>query len=244
MQGYELTERGKIAIAVFLAILLIVLAVILAIRVWNGSGSPFDNQRQPAETDHVYNPPDISDTPIPEGDDTSPEENQNNENGEQGSFDPPQEPTEEPEEEHVEEPDGEPKEEPTEEPEDSSEDEKSQEEASDGQAATTGAASINRSAGTMTFRFSPSSQDSLDDDTVAMISDFLDSPRNTANSQITVSIPQLSETETAKIISAVTDAFAEHGVAQRSLAFTIYRLNSSNNSYEIRLSFSQATSRK
>jgi len=248
MQGYELTERGKIAIAVFLAILLIILAVILALRVWNGSSSPFDNQQRPAETEHVYTPPDVSDTPPPEGSDVdSGDGNQENENGEQGSFDPPQDQTDEPADDPSEEPGDasgeEPSEEPSEGPDDSSEEEPSEEGAPGGQSAP-GAASINSAAGTMSFRFSPSSQDSLDASTIEMIGDFIKSPKNTSGAQIVVSIPQLPEEETAKIISAVTDAFAEQGVAQRNLAFTVYRLNTGSNSYEIRLSFSQATTRK
>jgi len=239
MKGYELTERGKIAIAVFLAILLIVLAVILAIRVWNGSGPSFNNQQPPQEPEQVYTPPEISNTPHPEDNETQPDGNP--ENGEQGSFDPPQE--QDDENEPPESSSQEPGEEPDDTSEEEPEDKQDQEEESNEQPAA-GSSSVNRSAGTMSFRFSPSSQDSLDADTKAMISDFLDSPRNTTNSQIVVSIPQLPEEETAKIISAVTDAFAEKGIAQRNLAFTIYRLSSGNSSYEIRLSFSQATSRK
>ena len=237
MQGYEITERGKIAIAVVIAILMISLAVILAARFLNGSSSPFDNQQQPAVPEQVYNPSDISNTPPPNDGDTEPVDNQEDEHGEHGSFDPPQEPDDEPS-------DGPSQEEPGDEPEDSSDDEPSQEQGAPGGQPATGATAVNISAGTMSFRFSPSSQDSLDADTVAKIGDFLKSPKNTANSQIVVSMPQLPEADTAKIISAVTEAFADKGVEQRNLAFTIYRTGSGNNSYEIRLSFSQATTRK
>ena len=235
MKGYELTERGKIAIAVFLAILLIVLAVILAIRVWNSPTSPFDNQQQPSEPDLVYNPPEISNTPLPEDNGVDTTGTEDNENGEQGSFDAPQEPTGETSENSSQEEQGET-------PDDSSEEEPEDEPQNNQQAA--GSPTLNRSAGTMSFRFSPSSQDSLDADVVAMIGDFIDSPRNTANTRIIVSIPQLPEEETSKIIAAVIDAFAEQGVPQSDLGFTVYNRSSGSDSYEIRLSFSQATSRK
>ena len=236
MQGYELTERGKIAIAIILAIFLIVLAVILAIRVWNGSSSPFDNQNRTSEQEQAYTPPEISSTPSPEGNGTPPEDAP--ENGEQGSFDPPQEPADEPSEDTVQDP--------SEETTDSTELDEEEPPQEEGQSALPVVAgpSLNRSAGTMSFRFSPSSQDSLDEDTIAMLGDFLDSPANTANSRVVVSIPRLPETETAKIIAAVTDAFAEQGVEQRDLAFTVYSSNSGNASYEIRLSFSQSVNRK
>jgi len=230
MKGYELTERGKIAIAVVLAILLIILAVILAIRVWNSPTSPFDNQQQPLEPDHVYSPPEIVITPQPEeGNDVDIDSTP--ENGEQGAFDPPQEPTEDPSDTLADETLDE-----------SSEDEHPQNETQDEIPATE--AHLNRAAGTMTFRFSPSTQDSLDADIIEMIADFISSPRNTADSRIVDSIPQLPERETATIITAVTDAFAQNGVAQRDLGFTVYNANSGNDSYEIRLSFAQTTNRK
>ena len=237
MKGYEITERGKIAIAVVIAILMIVLAIILALRFLNGSAPPFYNQNQPLEPEQVYTPPEISSTPSPEDIDVNPDETQ--ENGEQGSFDPPQEPVEDPDEDATQEPSEE-----AEEPEDETDAEDASESGSENGLQTNGEPSLNRSAGTMSFRFSPSSQDSLDDATVAMIGDFLDSPRNTTNTRIVVSMPQLPEVETSKIIAAVTEAFAQKGVAQRDLAFTTYSLSSGNSSYEIRLSFSQATSRK
>jgi len=230
MKGYELTERGKIAIAVVLAILLIILAAILAIRVWNSPTSPFDNQQQPLEPDYVYNPPEITIIPLPE--DSDDDIDSATENGEQGSFDPPQEPTEGAAEDLSEEAHDE-----------DYEDEHSQSETQDDIPATE-SARFNRAAGTMTFRFSPSTQESLDADTIAMIGDFISSPRNTADSRIVVSMPQLPEKETAKIIAAVTDAFAQNGVTQRDLGFTVYNTGSGNDSYEIRLHFAQTTSRK
>jgi len=230
MKGYELTERGKIAIAVVLAIFLIILAAILAIRVWNSPTSPFDNQQQPLEPDFVYNPPEITIIPLPE--DSDDDTDSATENGEQGSFDPPQEPTEDPAEELAEEALDE-----------SSEDEHTQNETQD-ETPATGGARLNRAACTMTFRFSPSTQESLDADTIALIGDFISSPRNTADSRIVVSMPQLPEVETAKIIAAITDAFAQNGVTQRELGFTVHNTSSGNDSYEIRLYFAQTTTRK
>ena len=240
MKGYEFTERGKIAIAVIIAILMITLAVILAVRFLNGT-PPLDNQPQASESGTADSPTDISNTPLPDGSGVD-SNDPTNENGEHGSFDPQEELSEDPEEPTL---DSSPEpadsaQEPSEEP---PEDEQTQENPPGRQPAT-GSASINRSLGTMSFSFSPSGQDSLDSDTVAMLEDFIASPRNTASSQIVIEIPQLSGNETSTIKSVVIDAFAKQGVAQSSLEFITYRSSSTDGSHDVRLSFSYPSNRK
>jgi len=103
---------------------------------------------------------------------------------------------------------------------------------------------LNLSRGTMVFRFSPDLQDSVDADTVSMLGEFLDSPKNTSNAIVLVEIPQLSENEQAIMITAVTDAFSQHGVAQHSLSFAIYQSTFDGDFYEVRLSFIQPANDK
>ena len=100
-----------------------------------------------------------------------------------------------------------------------------------------GPISINSTAGTMLFRFSPEIQDAVDEETLAMIGTFLKSPKNTSNARIAVEMPQLSEDETSKLITAVTEAFVSHGVALEKLAFATYQSDSSNGSHEVKLLF-------
>jgi len=223
MKGYEVTERGKIFIAVVIVIIMITLAVIIALRAWSSSPPPSDNQSHNIEPgpDYTDTPPVIADTPLPDGSGSYPYDSEDPP-GEQGSFDPSPEVPEEPDEPSEEEPDETP-EEPPEPPQ-------------------YGPISLNRSGGTMSFLYAPAEQDALDSDTVSMIEDFITSPRNTANARIVVEIPQLSENDRASLVSAVTEAFAKHGVAQRDLTFIANQSSPADGSYEVKISFVLPTS--
>ena len=203
MNNYELTERGKIVIAVVVAILLFVItAAILWFLAWNSSAQTPNDPPQSQAPVQDDPPPVISETPLPEGSgfDPAPEDPPNQEppqsdDGEQGSFDPP---------------DAQPE---------------------------IGPISLNLYDGTMLFRFSPDSQDALDAGTASMLEDFMGSPRNTAQSQIVVEIPDLSEEDTSILKSAIADAFSAHGIAQRSLSYVTRESDTDERVFEVKLSF-------
>jgi len=161
----------------------------------------------------------ISNGPLPEGsgldptDDPEDDENGDSgdkpENGEQGSFDPPDEPPEDPPDEPVEE------------------------------LPVIGPISLDRAEGTMAFNFSPTTQDSLDEATVSMLSDFITSPRNTRNSQIVVEVPRAFEADSPVVLEAISKALAPHGVKEDDIIMTTYRTQANERSFEVRLSFRQ-----
>jgi len=218
---------------------MISLAVILAVRFLNGT--PLENQPQASEPAPTDNPSDISSTPLPNESGVTPDEPSQSENGEQGSFDPNEDPSEDSSQDSIQEPS--PEDEPEDEPEDGFESGQTQENPPSRQTAA-GSASLNRSLGTMTFSFSSTGQDSLDADTIAMLGNFLDSPRNTEASQIVVEIPQLSGNGTSNIKSAIIDAFAQMDVSQSNLDFITYRSSSADGSFDVRLSYSYPSNRK
>ena len=88
MRGYEFTERGKIVIAVVIAIPLFIIAITLAVIAWNNSQPPPDD---PPSHSVPYSPeedPEISDKPLPDGSGFTPHEPSEPDGGEQGEFDP------------------------------------------------------------------------------------------------------------------------------------------------------------
>jgi len=219
MQKYELTERGKIAIAVVLVILLLSLAVVLAIRAWNGS-SPFENNGfytvDPDPDDQS-----ISDGPGQNGDGDSSGTDDPSGDGNTGEKAPDDDPGDDP--------DG----------------------TSDGSSGNisgnpseTEPVSFNQTAGTLSFSFSPGTQDSLDENVIAKIGDFIASPKNTSGAKIQIEIPQLSSAETTVIKNAVAEAFSGQGVALDNLAWITYRATTSSSFYSIKFSFIQTSSSK
>jgi len=103
---------------------------------------------------------------------------------------------------------------------------------------------LNLSAGTMRFVFAPRLQTSLDAATTTLLAEFLTSPRNTSSAQILVEMPELSEADTTTLISAVLDAFAQHGVSQESIVFLKDQTVVSDRYVEVKLSFYIDPSRK
>jgi len=199
MKKYELTERGKIIICVILVLLIFILpATIFAVKAWSNAPPPEDPPRSsaPEPEDTV-----VSDRPLPDGSGFNPLDPAENENGEQGSFDPP-----------VNDAIGEPE---------------------------FGPLNLDLAGGTMQFRFSPELQDSLDDDTISMLGEFIKSPMNTDRTQIVVEMPQLSEDNTSLLITAITEAFAMHGVRQEALAYVALQTNPDEDerSFEVKVAF-------
>jgi len=226
MKGYEVTERGKIIIAIVIVICIFVIpAIVLAVKAWSSSPPLPDN---PQHTEEPASDDEINDGPLPDGSGFNPNDPHDSGDTEQGSFDPPVDPDD------LDDPDetgdaGDP-----DNPGDSGVVEEPK----------YGPVSISRTHGTMTFRFSPGMQDSIDTASVSMIGDFLSSPKNTSDSQILIEMPLLSDDDVTKFINAISDTFASLGVEQKDLLFMTYQPSSEDsdsNLYDIRLSFSQAS---
>jgi len=208
MRGYELTDRGKVVIAVILVIIIFVIpATILAIRAWAVSTPPPEDPRQSAEPLPLPaddTPPEIEDRPLPNGSGFNPLDPSNHDPSQTDSdetdlSDPPQDP-------------------PLSQPEH-------------------GQAELNLAEGTMMFVFAPDIQDSLDDSTVSMLGKFLTSPHNTSNAKIAVEMPNLSEEDTSVLISALADAFSQHGVTQEKLVYAKNQTEPVERSFEVNLSY-------
>ena len=88
MRGYEFTERGKIIIALVVAIPLFLIAIFLGVIAWNNSQSPPDDPPVHSQAPITDEDPEISDEPLPDGSGFTPEEPPETENGEHGEFDP------------------------------------------------------------------------------------------------------------------------------------------------------------
>ncbi|MCL2629051.1 MAG: hypothetical protein FWD44_10240 [Oscillospiraceae bacterium] len=215
MNSYEITERGKIFIAVILvAILLILSSVILAIGSCSGSSPPDDPPaaHEPSPTPQDEDPV-VSNTPLPTP----------------GSgFDPPV-PTPDPTPTPTPEPPT-----PTPTPPHGGNGD------GDGygdRVPEFGPVGLNITEGTMLFMFSPAYQDLLDEETVSMLSDFLSSPKNTANAQVQVEMPDLSEDETTLLLSAVTKAFSNYNIKTSDIVYVKNRTEVTESNFEVKLSF-------
>ena len=235
MARYEFTERGKVIIVVLIIAILVIPASVIAFRVRNGSPPTDINGNQivqptPDDSRPDEQQPVVTESPQPNDNGYDPIDPPGEGNGEHGSFNPPVETPDEPDD--PEDPDdagdpGDPggEEQPPELPE-------------------IGPIGINRTAGTMRFLFAPELQESLDADTITMLGDFITSPRNTNDARILVEIPVLPAAQTTTLTLAIADAFSQYGVSQRVLSFDTYRSDLTEGSFEVMLSFIQASSPK
>ena len=209
MEGYELTDRGKIVITVVLVVLLLFLpAAILLFHAMAGQSSqlPDDQDLQasfspPSISAETPNPP-ITESPPPNG----------------GGFNPPE----------VSQPngDGDPGTTP------------SQNGQAPSRPPGSGQSSVNPTEGTLSFLFSPNLQSSLDDETSSMLDEFLRSPKNTTNSIIAVKTPQLSLDVSQKFVSIIVDSFAKRDVPETRLAYiTDSSVPLADGSFEVDMSF-------
>ncbi|MDR2571709.1 MAG: hypothetical protein LBD23_15640 [Oscillospiraceae bacterium] len=206
MYNYELTERGKIIIAIVLVLLLLVLpSVVLAVKAWNSTPLP-DDLPNSTVSDPEDTPEDPN-GPLPNGSGFDPNDDPQDDNGKKEPPDPTPDPTDDP-------PDVNP-------------------------------IIFDRAEGTVEFVFSPDLHESLDSDTVKILGDFIRSPKNVRGAQIAIEIPQLPEDELAIILSAITDAFAQHGISQELLAFITYPSQTLDvRSIDVKLSFLPPEDRK
>ena len=234
MSRYEFTERGKVIIVVLIIAILVIPASVIAFRVRNGSPPTDINGSQivqPTPDDSLPDEqePVVTESPPPDDNGYEPVDPPREGNGEQGSFDPPVEPPDEPDD--------------PEEPVDPG-DPGGDVHPPEPELPEIGPIGIDRSAGTMQFLFAPELQTSLDADTIAMLGDFITSPRNTNNARILVEIPVLPAAQTTTLTLAIADAFSQYGVSQRVLSFETYRSDLTEDSFEVMLSFIQTSSPK
>jgi len=89
--------------------------------------------------------------------------------------------------------------------------------------------------GVMKFMFTPSTQTSLDENTIAMLGAFLTSPQNTENAKIAVEIPQLPDAESNIITTAVINALTNFEVPLSKIIFYVYQAPSGMESYELKI---------
>lgn len=227
--GYEFTERGNVAIAIILAVLMFVVpAIILTYRAWNGNG--------PYEAD---SPPQLSavETETPEVVSTTPDsgENANQDSNDVDDNDANVPSTADSDDEYNDS-----------EAVDSAQNDDADQNDND----TTGAQhedtprdiEMSLSDGTMLFWMSPSDQGPLEPDVISTLGDFMTSPRNTYYTQIIVEIPDLPESEIQPFVSSVINAFAEHSISRNNFSFAPYQVNETAGSFEVRLHFATSPS--
>ena len=216
MYEYELTERGKILIAVVLVVLLLVMpSAFLIIKTMAAHPSqPMENPgMESTETPPPglqEQPPVISESPPPDGGGFSPPDNSG------GSSPPDDFPPIEVSDPTDPDPADEP--EPTPPPQ-------------------FGPVGGDPFGGTLSFLFSPSLQNTLDAGTTSMLDEFLASPKNTQDRLIAVELPQLSDEDAEKIVSALVSAFSVRGVSEQQLTYIIRPDRSGRGAFIVNLSY-------
>jgi len=108
----------------------------------------------------------------------------------------------------------------------------------------TGPVGLNIAEGTMSFLFSPQKQDSLDDDTASMLSEFLSSPKNTKDALIQVEMPGLDDDTISVLLSAVTTAFSSYGVPLSDIVYIKNTSEVTEHYFEVKLSYYTPTESK
>lgn len=205
--GYELTDRGKIIIAVVIALVFFLLPA--AIFMFSAlADKPPDN----LDPEASWTPPSIVETPPsqtiqsppPSGGDFSPPE---------VTIIPPETTTDNPGEDVPE--DGNNQVDPP----------------------GPGPVGGNPSEGTLSFMFSPNLQETLDEKTASLLGEFLSFSGNTEDSVIAVELPLLSAEAKDNVINAVINAFAERGVPQRRLTFIVNQSGEAGDMFLVSLSY-------
>ena len=227
MKSYELTERGKIIIAVILVILLLVLpSTILAVKAWAGTAPPPDDPPVTAEPLPATPDDDLPEIPepLPDGSGSDPLEHED---------DPIDDPAGDEADDTADDPAGEPTDQ------DPPQGDNGEAGSSDltGEQQEFGPVSLDIAKGTMVFIFSPELQDTLDPETTAMLGEFITSPKNKTDTQVLVEMPSLSQKDTTKVISAVTNAFALYEVARKDLVFRTLQTETNGEPFEVMMSF-------
>ena len=229
MRSYEVTERGKIVIAVILVLLIFVIPAIIFVAIAGASPPPPPEAPEAPNASSVEplpippedTSPEVPDRPLPNGSGLTPHDPSNQEppkngddngddngigNNEPDATDPPPEtPAPQPEIEP---------------------------------------ARLNLNEGTMLFVFSPDSQDAMDDATVSMFGEFITSPRNTAGAMISIETPNLSDDDNVALKSAIADAFSRLGITRGRLVYIQSEAEPGEHSFEVKMSFYLTSSGK
>ena len=189
MYDYELTDRGKVALAVILALLffflpsaIIILSTVASpppdIPVEDDSKASVSPPASPFET-----PPSVTaESPPPNGggsnppDTPPPTETGSGEHGADGGQSPSTPPG-------------------------------------------SGQGSVNSIEGTLSFLFSPYEYDRLDAGIYSMLDEFLTSPKNTRDNMIAVETPKLTDEIGEILIPAIADALSSKGVEEGRIEF-------------------------
>jgi hypothetical protein len=212
VQGYELTERGKILVVVIAAAILFTLSAVLMIRARANQPMEKANAEPSASppTAHVTTTPAATESPPPSG----------------GGFDDidiTATPT-----------DDEPKVDETTPPIDNGSngedvllpsngngangDDEITTNGQDDNHTSTELINENSSKGTLTFSFSPDYQNELDSETKTKLVELMRSSNYSQNSVIAVETAPLSSDYSEKLMTAVVNAFAEHGVPDNRIS--------------------------
>ena len=211
MYRYEITERGKILIAIVLVVILLVLSsFVVFISYCSGTSPPETPSLGYTPSPPPTDDPTIQSTPLP-----SP-----------GSgFEPtPTPPVETPEP---------PTPQPTEPPPSGN----GNGNGHGDDIPEYGPVGLNITEGTMLFMFSPALQETLDEDTVTMLSEFLSSPKNTEESMVQVEMPNLTEDDTTLLLSAVGKAFSTYNVKLSDIVYVKNQTEVKGINFEVKLSF-------
>ena len=99
------------------------------------------------------------------------------------------------------------------------------------------AAEAAQSEGSLSFRFSPTLQTSLDAETASMIGDFLRAPDYSPDCLIVVSMPSLSNEDAERLMSAVVNVLAPHGIYENRLRREIQSAASAGETFDVSLRF-------
>ncbi|MCL2152633.1 MAG: hypothetical protein FWH57_06710 [Oscillospiraceae bacterium] len=89
----------------------------------------------------------------------------------------------------------------------------------------------------LSFIFSPARQDSLDDKTLSNLRGFVNSPENTDDSSIAIEIPKLSEADTQKLLKVLDNAFTDLGISEQRLVYISDQDATAQDAFEVTLSF-------
>jgi len=91
--------------------------------------------------------------------------------------------------------------------------------------------------GLLLLLFSPDKQNALDNESVSLIGELLKSPMNIRGTKIAIEIPRASDEDTAKITTAVLDAFSTYDVSVNNIQFYIYEPETNIRTFLINISF-------
>ena len=207
MEGYELTDRGKIVLTVVLVVLLFFLpaAILIFSAVSSQPTSPPEELTSQASvtppTTPAETPPSvITESPPPIGGGFNPPDTSPPKGDDPGEREPPvgQGPSPTP---------------------------------------GAGQSSVNPTEGTLSFLFSPNLHSNLDDDTSSMLDVFLSSPKNTPDSIVAVETPQLPPEISEIFVPVIVGALASKGVSESRIAYITNQTVPLADAFEVSLSY-------